>query len=299
MKIIHIPLFSRFISLESQLGYNIKKSKIKKQKVIIDYSVEFDNDHYKVCNKLIENINKYPNNTVAVKLSGLGLNTFNEDITDNYCNKIIKEGIKNNVKILIDAENSNLHKSIHNISDNLLTKYNTDKTHVYKTYQMYRRDSYIHLISDIDMYKINKKKLGIKLVRGAYYKQEKRDGHLYNSIIDTHNNYNNSIEMLFFKNYHNDINIKDVIFATHNKNSINLVKKNMKMHNIHNNSNISTSDINFASLMGMSEKLSHNLSYDEKYTVYKYIPFGPITKTLPYLSRRLYENYNILKYINN
>ena len=129
-------------------------------------------------------------------------------------------------------------------------------------------------------------------------KEQARD-HLYNSIIDTHNNYDSAIEMIFFKNYYNEINISDVIFATHNEKSIELVKKNIKMHNIHNNCNISNNDVNFASLMGMSEKTSLNLSKNEGFTVYKYIPFGPISKILPYMTRRSYENYNILKYIKN
>lgn len=297
MKRLYIPLFSRFISRETELNYYINKCNKKKQKVILDYCVEFDNDTQKVYNKLIETINKYPNNTIAIKLSALGLNTYNEDITDSYCNKIINESIKNNVKVLIDAETNNLHKSINVISDNLLTKYNTKNTHVYKTYQMYRRDSYNHLISDIDMYNTNKINLGIKMVRGAYYNQEKNIGHLYNSITDTHNNYNNAIEKIFLLHSNNKININNVIFATHNKNSIELVKKNININNIYDNK-LSSNDINFASLLGMSENISVILS-NNNYNVYKYIPFGPISKTLPYLTRRLYENYDILKYINN
>ena len=289
---------SRFVSLESQLNYNIKKINNKKQKVILDYCVEFDNDTQKVFNKLIETINKYPNNTIAIKLSALGLNTYNENITDTYCNKIIEEAIKNNVKVLIDAETNELHKSINAISDNLLTKYNTKNTYVYKTYQMYRRDSYNHLISDINMYNTNNINLGMKMVRGAYYNQEKNMGHLYNSITDTHNNYNNTIDKLFLQYSNNKININNIIFATHNKNSIQLVKKNININNIYNNVKLTTNDINFASLLGMSENISSNLS-NNNYNVYKYIPFGPISKTLPYLTRRLYENYDILKYINS
>ena len=298
MKKIYIPLFSKFVSLESQLNHNIKKINNKKQKVILDYCVEFDNDTQKVFNKLIETINKYPNNTIAIKLSALGLNTYNENITDTYCNKIIEEAIKNNVKVLIDAETNELHNSINVISDNLLTKYNTKNTHVYKTYQMYRRDSYNHLISDIDIYNTNNINLGIKMVRGAYYNQEKNMGHLYNSITDTHNNYNNTIDKLFLQYSNNKININNIIFATHNKNSIQLVKKNVKINNIYNNVKLTANDINFASLLGMSENISSNLS-NNNYNVYKYVPFGPISKTLPYLTRRLYENYDILKYVNN
>jgi len=44
--------------------------------------------------------------------------------------------------------------------------------------------------------------------------------------------------------------------------------------------------------MGMSDKLSEKLS--KKHTVYKYIPYGNFYDTLPYLIRRLYENYPMI-----
>ena len=51
-------------------------------------------------------------------------------------------------------------------------------------------------------------------------------------------------------------------------------------------------NIEFAQLMGMSDKLSEKLS--KKHTVYKYIPYGDFYDTLPYLIRRLYENYPMI-----
>jgi delta 1-pyrroline-5-carboxylate dehydrogenase len=44
--------------------------------------------------------------------------------------------------------------------------------------------------------------------------------------------------------------------------------------------------------MGMSDKLSHKLS--DKHNVYKYIPYGDFKDVLPYLVRRLYENYPMI-----
>ena len=51
-------------------------------------------------------------------------------------------------------------------------------------------------------------------------------------------------------------------------------------------------NIEFAQLRGMSDKLSEKLS--KKHTVYKYIPYGDFYDTLPYLIRRLYENYPMI-----
>ena len=51
-------------------------------------------------------------------------------------------------------------------------------------------------------------------------------------------------------------------------------------------------NIEFAQLMGMSDILSGKVS--KKHSVYKYIPYGNFNDTLPYLIRRLYENYPII-----
>ena len=45
----------------------------------------------------------------------------------------------------------------------------------------------------------------------------------------------------------------------------------------------------------MSDKQSHQLS--KNYTVYKYLPYGNLLDTLPYLIRRLYENYPTARYL--
>ena len=54
-------------------------------------------------------------------------------------------------------------------------------------------------------------------------------------------------------------------------------------------------NVEFAQLMGMSDNLSNTLAKDQK--VFKYIPFGNLYETLPYLTRRLYENYPMMQYL--
>ena len=72
--------------------------------------------------------------------------------------------------------------------------------------------------------------------------------------------------------------------ATHNPDSVDIAINN----NIKN--------IEFAQLLGMSNKLTNCLANNNE-VVYKYLPFGEFKNSIPYLTRRLYENYPILFYL--
>ncbi len=48
----------------------------------------------------------------------------------------------------------------------------------------------------------------------------------------------------------------------------------------------------FGQLFGMSDHLTFNLAKSHFYT-YKYLPYGPVKETLPYLVRRAEENTSI------
>ena len=66
--------------------------------------------------------------------------------------------------------------------------------------------------------------------------------------------------------------------ATHNVDSITYAKQVFLSHN---------PQLSFAQLMGMSDDVSDELA--QVYTTYKYVPFGNLWETVPYLVRRWYE----------
>ena len=143
---------------------------------------------------------------------------------------------------------------------------------------MYRTDSYQLLQNDLT--KERNYFIGSKLVRGAYYNQDSKYNILYKTINETHKNYNKGIS-LFSKNCKkNDI----LMCATHNASSIEIALNN----NIKN--------VEFAQLLGMSNNLTNFLTNNNE-IVYKYLPFGEFKNSLPYLIRRLYENYPLLFYL--
>src|SRR5690606_4607101 len=74
-----------------------------------------------------------------------------------------------------------------------------------------------------------------------------------------------------------------LLLATHNHASISCALSNFNSHD----------QISFAQLLGMSDSLTMALS-QMGLSVYKYIPFGPISQVMPYLLRRAAENSNAM-----
>ena len=275
---MRIPIVNRFTCSPNQLNFFIKNLKNKNFIPILDYANENYQDYDRNIFEINKLIKKFPNNYIALKLSSLNIKNDVDFALKNADNMIIKAKEKN-TKILIDAEDYLIQDEINNITDILLEKHNKDQVNIFKTYQLYRNDVLPILERDL----LNKNfKLGCKLVRGAYLNQDSKYGILFNNINDTHNNYNNGIKKFVELNKEGD----KLICATHNSDSIELALKYDK------------NNIEFAQLMGMSDNLSTKLVNNKK-IVYKYLPYGNFKETLPYLIRRLYENYpmimNILK----
>lgn len=264
-----IPMYSRFcggfnIQHANQLSIPFKK--------IYDYVREGDSS--KIEDTHIQNkigLSYTQNEIHAIKISGIQSELIHLDLKDYY--EIAK---KQNHRILIDAENAKIQHSINDITNDLIIRYNTPGNPIFfKTYQMYRKDSLSLLETDIEQFGT---KLGVKLVRGAYFKEDKDTGILYDEKEKTDIAYNTAIRML------GPIDGIHAIIASHNTYSC---IRGMYSY---------PKRFMYAQLFGMADELGQYLLENDE-EVYKYIPYGMPYDSIPYLLRRLYENNDMVKFM--
>jgi proline dehydrogenase len=199
-------------------------------------------------------------------------------------------GKSNNIKILIDAEESWIQKAVDDLILEMMNLYNKESVVVYNSFQTYRWDrlnylKQIHLASK----KLNFK-LGIKLVRGAYMEKERlRASELgYKSPICetkelTDILFNDTLKFIL-----GNLNQIEPFIGTHNEESTALAVSLMNEYKISKNDN----RVWFGQLYGMSDHISYNLAANG-YNVAKYVPFGPVKDVMPYLIRRAEENTSV------
>lgn len=204
--------------------------------------------------------------------------------------KVCTSGKLNNVKILIDAEESWIQDAVDDLILKLMQTYNSDTLTVYSTLQTYRWDRLdylkkIHAIAN----KFNFK-LGFKIVRGAYMEKERQRAKEfgYNSPICetkalTDSLFNETTAYIF-----SNLETIHVFIGTHNEESTHLALKLMNDLQISN----TDSRVWFGQLYGMSDHISFNLA-NHGYNVAKYLPFGPVKDVMPYLIRRAEENTSV------
>jgi proline dehydrogenase len=204
--------------------------------------------------------------------------------------ELCKAAFETNTKILVDAEESWFQEVIDQMAYEAMEKYNQTTVIVYNTYQMYRHDSLAKLKRDHEAALKKGYLLGAKLVRGAYMEKERdrAEEKGYPSPIQPTKEASD-------KDYDAALvycveNIKSIglVSGTHNEQSNILLTELISKYKI----NPADESIYFAQLYGMSDNISFNLA-KAGYNVVKYVPYGPVEKVMPYLSRRAEENTSV------
>lgn len=202
--------------------------------------------------------------------------------------KLCKAAHDLGLKILVDAEESWFQNVIDDLAYEAMEKYNRDRCVVYNTYQMYRHDSLARLKKAHQVAQEKGYLLGAKPVRGAYMEKERERAQelgyldpIQPNKAATDRDYDSAIQYCVEQKVH-------LVCATHNEKSSLQLTELMSLHGVYPKSDW----VFFSQLYGMSDIISFNLA-KAGYQVVKYVPYGPVEKVMPYLTRRAAENTSI------
>jgi hypothetical protein len=257
----------------SSLEVTIQKLRSTNVYPIADYIREYA----KTNDDVNKNVEEYKKLAHARNLDYIAIKPSSFQFQLEPLNSLIGYLIFYKKKILIDAEDVANQSQINSITDTMLLNYNVESINVYKTYQMYRQDSLKTLELDMEYFS----HLGIKLVRGAYMKQDKHTGELYDTKEGTDKAFRDALDLALRKD---NSNIIHTMICTHNKEDINyMIKKYTNQPIVH------------ASLYGFLPNDTQKI-VNSGIPTYKYLPYGTMDDAVPYLVRRIQENPFILKY---
>jgi proline dehydrogenase len=193
-------------------------------------------------------------------------------------------------QVLIDAEESWIQNAIDKLTQEMMAKYNRERPLIFATAQLYRHDRLEFIKSSHREAVANGYFFAIKLVRGAYMEKERERAveKGYESPIQPDKAATDRDFDLALRYCVENLNEIAVVCASHNEASNKYLAELLNEFG-HPNEHPNAS---FSQLFGMGDTLSYNLA-KRNYNVSKYVPYGPIKETIPYLIRRAQENSSV------
>lgn len=277
---------------------------------ILDYSVEGQDSEKEFAGtekeilKTISVARENPNIPVAcMKLTGIASNKLLEKASKGKPEsekeieqfnalrarlaRICRHAFECGVPIYIDAEESWLQVAIDNLCEEMMRQFNKERAIVFNTIQLFRHDKLDYFKKLIEAGREENFKVGVKLVRGAYLEKENKraaeKGYptpIQPNKAATDRDYNAALKLSI-----ENLDVVEVCAGTHNEESAIYLTQLMQDHGLSPNH----PHIYFSQLYGMSDHMSFTLAACG-YNVSKYLPYGPVEATLPYLIRRAKEN---------
>jgi len=223
----------------------------------------------------------------------------------NRLHTIFKYAKEQNVRVMVDAEQSYFQPAIHRLAVEMMRTYNTSSAIVFNTQQCYLKKALKTVTLDLEQANRQGFYYGAKLVRGAYMEQERARANLlgykdpinadyeatsamYHSVLDE---CLRRIKAL--KEAGDDPQKVGIMVASHNADTVRYGVKRMEELDLDPQERV----LCFAQLLGMCDQITFPLG-QSGYSVYKYVPYGPVNEVLPYLSRRANENGGMLTKIS-
>jgi len=288
----------------------VEKLGVNQIGAILDYSVEGQDKEIefgKTETEIVRIIQLAKENTnipvSCIKVSGIASNALleklssNKDLNDSEkreaanlhlrFERICQAAFDNNVPLYVDAEESWIQDAIDRLVESMMVRYNKERAIIFQTIQMFRHDRLEYYKKLIERGRREGFKIGMKIVRGAYLDKEnlraKEKG--YPTPINLTKQATDDMYNVALKLSVENIDWVEICAGTHNEESTMLLTELMAQNGLPNNH----PHIYFSQLYGMSDYMSFNLAASG-YNVSKYLPYGPVKATLPYLLRRAKEN---------
>uniref|UniRef100_A0A8C5GRN4 Proline dehydrogenase n=1 Tax=Gouania willdenowi TaxID=441366 RepID=A0A8C5GRN4_GOUWI len=202
---------------------------------------------------------------------------------------------ENGVRLMVDAEQTYFQPAISRLTLEMQRIFNTTKPIIFNTYQCYLKDAYENITRDVQLSKREGWCFAAKLVRGAYMYQERERAEEMGYEDPINADYESTNRM-----YHRCLDYvldeialnrkANVMVASHNEDTIKHTLKRMNELRVLPKEN----KVYFGQLLGMCDQISFPLG-QAGFPVFKYVPYGPVSEVMPYLSRRAQENRGFMK----